>query len=104
MAEDNRNKTYKDEGLFQRLGKLFQGQIILRKTPTGQVKVKDVDFSQSSLTSNFIDRYNRVTADDIHRVLALYFQADNVVIYNLNPRHISVFDRVAYRFLDIFNE
>ena len=49
-----------NENVFTRLGKLFQGQIVIRKTPTGQLKVKDVDFSQTGLTSNFIDRYNRL--------------------------------------------
>ena len=49
-----------DENILTRLGKLFQNQIVVRKTNDGQVKVKDVDFSQSGLTSNFIDRYNRV--------------------------------------------
>ena len=49
-----------DENILTRLGKLFQNQIVVRKTPSGQVKVKDVDFSQSGLTSNFIDRYSRV--------------------------------------------
>ena len=48
------------ENILTRLGKLFQNQIILRKTPSGQVKVKDVDFGQTALTSNFIDRYNRL--------------------------------------------
>ena len=55
MAEE-----YKDEGIFQKLGKLFQNNIVVRKTDSGQIKVKDVDFSQTSLTSNFIDRYNRL--------------------------------------------
>ena len=55
MAED-----YKQEGVFSRLGKLFQNNIVVRKTPTGQIKVKDVDFSQTSLISNFIDRYSRL--------------------------------------------
>ena len=55
MAED-----YHNENLFQRLGKLFQSNIIVRKTPTGQLKVKDVDFTHTSLTSNFIDRYTRL--------------------------------------------
>jgi len=49
-----------NENVFTRLGKLFQGQIVIRKTPEGQLKVKDVDFSQTGLTSNFIDRYNRL--------------------------------------------
>jgi len=48
------------ENILTRLGKLFQNQIVLRKTPSGQVKVKDVDFGQTALTSNFIDRYNRL--------------------------------------------
>ena len=48
------------ENILTRLGKLFQNQIILRQTPSGQIKVKDVDFTQTALTSNFIDRYNRL--------------------------------------------
>ena len=48
------------ENILTRLGKLFQNQIVLRKTPSGKVKVKDVDFAQSALTSNFVDRYNRL--------------------------------------------
>ena len=44
------------ENILTRLGKLFQSNIIVRKTPTGQLRVKDVDFTQSALTSNFIDR------------------------------------------------
>jgi len=51
-----------DENILQRLGKLFQNQIVLRKTNDGQVKVKDVEFSQTALTSNFIDRYNRINS------------------------------------------
>ena len=62
----------------------------------------EVELGDWNLYEEAIGKYNRVTVDDIHRVLALYFQADNVVIYNLTPLHISVFDRVAYRFLDIF--
>jgi len=49
-----------NENIFTRLGKLFQGQIVVRKTPDGSVKVKDVDFSQTGLTTNFVDRYNRL--------------------------------------------
>ena len=49
-----------NENIFTRLGKLFQNQIVVRKTPSGQVKVKDIDFSQTSLSTNFIDRYNRL--------------------------------------------
>ena len=39
------------ENILTRLGKLFQNQIVLRKTPEGQIKVKDVDFTQTALTS-----------------------------------------------------
>ena len=53
MAEQNEN-------ILQRLGKLFQNSIVLRKTDTGQIRVKDVDFTQTALTSNFIDRYNKI--------------------------------------------
>ena len=49
-----------NENIFQRLGKLFQNQIVVRKAPDGQIKVKDVDFGQTGLTTNFIDRYNRL--------------------------------------------
>ena len=49
-----------DENILTRLGKLFQNSIVLRKTDSGQIKVKDVDFTQTALTSNFIDRYNKI--------------------------------------------
>jgi hypothetical protein len=48
------------ENIFTRLGKLFQSNIIIKKTASGQVKVKDVDMTQTGLTSNYIDRYNRL--------------------------------------------
>ena len=51
-----------DENILTRLGKLFQNQIVLRKTDDGEVKVKEVEFSQTDLTSNFIDRYNRINS------------------------------------------
>ena len=50
-----------NENILTRLGKLFQSNIIVRKTEDGQLKVKDVDFGQStSLVNNFVDRYNRL--------------------------------------------
>jgi hypothetical protein len=48
------------ENILTRLGKLFQNSIVLRKTDSGQIKVKDIDFKQTALTSNFIDRYNKI--------------------------------------------
>ena len=47
-----------NENILTRLGKLFQSNIIVRKTDSGGLKVKDVDYSHMALTSNFIDRYN----------------------------------------------
>ena len=49
-----------NENILTRLGKLFQTNIVVRKTDAGQLRVKDVDFTQTALTSNFIDRYNRL--------------------------------------------
>ncbi len=49
------------ENILTRLGKLFQSNIIVRKTPSGQLKVKDVNFGQSTtLVNNFVDRYTRL--------------------------------------------
>ena len=50
-----------NENILQRLGKLFQSNIIIRKDDEGQLKVKDVNMSQrTSLVNNFIDRYSMV--------------------------------------------
>ena len=50
-----------DQGnIFQRLGSLFRSNIIVRKTKDNRIVVKDVDYSQMSLTSNFIDKYNKL--------------------------------------------
>ena len=50
-----------NENILTRLGKLFQSNIIVRKTDSGQLKVKDVNFDQSTtLVNNFIDRYTRL--------------------------------------------
>ena len=50
-----------NENILTRLGKLFQSNIIVRKTPKGQLKVKDINLSQGTpLVNNFIDRYAMV--------------------------------------------
>ena len=54
MAEERR------DNIFGRLGKLFQSNLIIRKKDNDRLIVKDVDFSQTKLQSNFIDRYNRL--------------------------------------------
>ena len=50
----------RNENILDGLRKLFQSNIIIRKSDDGKLIVKDVDHSQTSLTSNFIDRYNRL--------------------------------------------
>ena len=48
------------DNLFTRLGRLFQSNVIIRKADDNRLVVKDLDFSQTKLQSNFIDRYNRL--------------------------------------------
>ena len=47
------------ENILTRLGKLFQNQIVVRKTPTGQLKIKDVNLSDAN--KNEPDNLNKVT-------------------------------------------
>ena len=49
-----------NDNILQRLGKLFQSNIVIRKDDEGQLQVKDLDYSQTSLTSNFVDRYSKL--------------------------------------------
>ena len=50
-----------NENILTRLGKLFQSNIVVRKTPTGQLRVKDLNLSQNTpLVNNFIDRYSKL--------------------------------------------
>ena len=48
------------DNIFKQLGRLFRNNIVVRKTDKNRIVVKDVDFTQTALTSNFIDRYNRL--------------------------------------------
>ena len=48
------------DNLFTRLGRLFQSNVIIRKADDNRLVVKDLDYSQTSLTTNFIDRYSRM--------------------------------------------
>ena len=56
MADEQKNQG----NILDRLRNLFQSNIIIRKTDNNQLIVKDIDHSQTSLTSNFIDRYNKL--------------------------------------------
>ena len=48
------------DNIFTRLGRLFQSNVIIRKTDDNRLIVKDLDFTQTGLRSNFVDRYNRL--------------------------------------------
>ena len=51
MARDN---------ILNRLGRLFRSNIVIRKTDDNRLVVKDLDFTQAGLISNFVDRYSKV--------------------------------------------
>ena len=42
------------DNIFNRLGRLFQSNVIIRKKDNNQLVVKDLDFSQTKLNSIFI--------------------------------------------------
>ena len=46
--------------LFNRLKRLFRSNIVVRKTDDNRLVVKDVDFSQMGLSTNFVDRYTKL--------------------------------------------
>ena len=50
-----------EKNVFSRLKRLLGSNIVVRQTPDKRLLVKDLDFSQSALLSNFIDRYSRLT-------------------------------------------
>ena len=49
-----------NENILSRLGKLFQSNIVVRKKDDGKLVVKDLNFSQTALVSNFVDRYSKI--------------------------------------------
>ena len=49
-----------NQNILQRLGNLFQSNIIIKKNDDGGVVVKDINMMQRGLVSNFIDRYSRL--------------------------------------------
>ena len=48
------------DNIFTRLGRLLQSNVIIRKTDDNRLIVKDLDFTQTGLRSNFVDRYTRL--------------------------------------------
>ena len=59
MADEQKNN------IFGRLRDLFSSNIVVRQTDAGNLKVKDVNLSQTALTNNFIDRYARLMKNTI---------------------------------------
>ena len=49
-----------NENILSRLGKLFQSNIVVRKKDDNKLVVKDLNFSQTALVSNFVDRYSKI--------------------------------------------
>jgi len=48
------------DNIFTRLGRLFQSNVVIRKTDDNRLIVKDLDYTQTALQSNFIERYNKM--------------------------------------------
>ena len=48
------------DNIFTRLGRLFQSNVIIRKTDDNKLVVRDLDYTQTALQSNFIERYNKM--------------------------------------------
>ena len=48
------------DNIFTQLGKLFQSNVIIRKRDDNKLVVKDLDYTQTALQSNFIERYNKM--------------------------------------------
>ena len=42
------------DNIFTQLGKLFQSNVVIRKRDDGKLMVKDLDYSQTALKSNFV--------------------------------------------------
>ena len=76
MAE-KQEENYQNDGIFRSLGKLFQNNIVIRKTDSGRLRVKDVDLTQTALTSNFIDRYTRLMNSTYSGWSGLKYQKKN---------------------------
>ena len=51
------------DNIFTRLGRLFQSNVVIRKTNDNRLIVKDLDYTQTSLTSNFIDNTKKFIND-----------------------------------------
>ena len=64
-----------NENIFNKLGRLFKSNIIIRKTDDNRLVVKDIDLSQTALLSNFIDRYSRLMSSGYGT--SKYAQAQN---------------------------
>ena len=48
------------DNIFTQLGRLFQSNVIIRKRDDNTLVVRDLDYTQTALQSNFIERYNKM--------------------------------------------
>ena len=48
------------DNIFTQLGRLFQSNVIIRKKDDNRLVVRDLDYTQTALKSNFIERYNKM--------------------------------------------
>jgi hypothetical protein len=74
------------ENILQKLGKLFQSNIIVRRRGDGKLVVKDLDFTQTSLASNFIDRYSKIVGGGSWG--AKYASRQNISNYDVLRREL----------------
>ena len=52
------------DNIFTQLGRLFQSNVIIRKKDDNRLVVRDLDYTQTALQSNFIERYNNMIQKD----------------------------------------
>ena len=68
------------DNIFTRLGRLFQSNVIIRKRDDNKLVVRDLDYTQTALQSNFIERYNKM----ISVLYLLYHTYQEYLIVNKN--------------------
>ena len=75
-----------NENILSRLGRLFQSNIVIRKKDDGKLVIKDLDFTQTSLTSNFVDRYTKIVGAGTWG--AKYAARQNISNYDVQRREL----------------
>ena len=94
--------------ILQRLGRLFQSNIVIRKKDDGKLVIKDLDFTQTSLTSNFVDRYTKIVGAGTWG--AKYAARQNISNYDVqrkelfNDYEVMDSDPIIASALDIYSD